>query len=85
VIANAAAAAFDYAAADPSGAVNGAVRVAGRMSGMSGPDVATVQQTGFPAWTWLAIGGIGGFLLGVWVCSKHPGRLPSWLPGRSTP
>ncbi len=82
MIANAASAAFDFAAANPRGAANSAVRAAGRMAGMAGPDVGAVQQQGFPAWTWLAVGSVSGVLLGIWLASKHGEKLPSWLPGR---
>lgn len=70
------------AAANPQQAARTAVRGAGRVFGLSGPDVAAVQASGFPIWMWLALGAGGGFLLGVWVSGRHGDKLPSWLPGR---
>ena len=70
---------------DPRGALRNVATFAGRMSGMAGDDARALQDSGIPAWFWIVVGGVAGFVGGVYVCSRHADKLPRWLPGRRVP
>lgn len=73
--------AVQYVLQNPAGAAATAKRAVGRFAGLGGTDLDAVQQSGFPAWMWIAVGLAGGVAAGAFLAMRYPAQVPSFLRG----
>ena len=62
------------------------LQAVGRVFGIGPAERAALGQNGaggLPTWTWVSIVLAGGFVLGVRIDRRWPGRVPEWVGGKS--
>lgn len=74
------------AIANPNGALLTAGRSVGRLAGLSGADLGALEDngglvSGIPGWFWAVLGVTAGALGGVYLCTRHPDKVPGFLKG----
>lgn len=72
------------AIANPNDALRTAGRTVGRLAGLSGSDLGALDAngglvSGIPVWFWVVLGVTAGAAGGVYLYSRHPDKVPSFL------
>lgn len=57
------------------------VDMAGRAFGLAGEEREALSKGNLPAWFWVAVGLIGGTLVGIQLQKRAPRKIPKFMGG----